>query len=86
MICTKEYLDDHYDSQYNIKDSQSERALIFRDTKTDKHTHTHIIIWILPALMYVTCEVWPNQSHQPTEDQMEDVDPQPKKRSEKMKC
>ena len=46
MICTKdkEYLDDHYDSQYNIKDSQSERALIFRDTKTDKHTHTHIII------------------------------------------
>ena len=29
--------------------------------------------------MYVTCEVWPNQSHQPTEDQMEDVDPQPKK-------
>ena len=34
--------------------------------------------------MYVTCEVWPNQSHQPTEDQMEDVDPQPKKRSEKI--
>ena len=29
--------------------------------------------------MYVTCEVWPNQSHQPIEDQMEDVDPQPKK-------